>query len=72
MTISKEPPGCWFVTCDKCGDRIELDTDPDDSIVEAVVDVKAMGWRVLPPDRQTFNVGKYTETYWNHHCVDCR
>lgn len=72
MTITKEPPGCWHVTCDKCGERKELDTDPDDSIIEAVADVKAMGWRCNRPERQTFAGGKYIETYWTHDCVVCR
>lgn len=76
MTIEKEPPGLWFVVCDKCGERCELDTDPDDTIREAVADVKELGWRVLPPSNAKFTSGhnnaKYTVTYYEHHCKDCR
>ena len=67
MTITKRPPGLWFVECDECGDRVELDTDPDDSIVEAVADVKALGWRVNPPIR-----GARGGSTWTHNCGDCR
>ena len=51
MTIEKQPPGLWFAFCDTCGERIELDTDPDDEFTEAVAEVKQRGWRICPPRR---------------------
>jgi hypothetical protein len=48
MTIKKEPPGIWVAYCNhrSCGDRLEIDADPDDSFTEAaqaLVDVHE--WR---------------------------
>lgn len=65
MTISKEKPGLWYVTCDECGDRHELETDPDDSILVAVEEVKSMRWRFnMVQERR----GGRT---WQHYCGDC-
>ena len=75
MTIEKEPPGLWYAYCDKCGERKELDTDPDDDFKEAVSDVKALGWKVCPPETVKYatDLGSSRRvTYWTHLCTDCR
>lgn len=77
MTIQKEEPGLWFAICDNCGDRIELDTDPDDPFTEAVAEVKQRGWRCNPPETVSYADGpgfarKMRTTYWTHSCGDCR
>lgn len=71
MTIQKEEPGLWFAICDNCGERIELDTDPDDPFTEAVAEVKQRGWRCNPPETVRF-ARKMRITYWTHSCGDCR
>jgi hypothetical protein len=77
VTIEKEAPGLWFATCDECGERIELDTDPDDPFTEAVAEVKAKGWRICPPETVKYQEGRSFKkglrvTYWTHTCGDCR
>lgn len=77
MTIEKQEPGLWFVFCDTCGDRVELDTDPDDPFEEAVAEVKERGWKIVPPEKVKYYDGpgfgkKHTTTYWTHLCPDCR
>ena len=77
MTIEKQPPGLWFAFCDQCGEKVELDTDPDDEFTDAVADVKALGWRICPPETIKFADGLSIRrvrktTYWTHLCPDCR
>lgn len=77
MTIEKQPPGVWFACCDQCGDLLELDTDPDDEFPTAVAEIKALGWRICPPETVKFAEGagfaqKMRTTYWTHLCPDCR
>lgn len=77
MTIEKEEPGIWIVCCDKCGERVELDTDPDDEFQFAVDEVKTLGWKICPPETVKFP-GEFEwkkthrVTYWTHLCGDCR
>lgn len=77
MTLEKQPPGVWFLTCDSCGEQIELDTDPDEPITEAVDELKELGWRANPPEQTRFTEGpgfrkNLSITYWTHDCPDCR
>lgn len=77
MTIEKQPPGLWFGCCDECGELVELDTDPDDEFPVAVADLKALGWRICPPETVKFAEGRdmrkrVKQTYWRHLCPDCR
>lgn len=77
MTIEKQPPGLWFAWCDQCGEKKELDTDPDDDFVDAVDEVKSMGWKICPPETAKFatdlsGARKHKVTYWTHLCTDCR
>lgn len=77
MTIEKQPPGVWFAFCDQCGEKRELDTDPDDEFVDAVAEIKTLGWRVCPPDTVKFptdggTTRRHRVTYWTHLCPDCR
>jgi hypothetical protein len=58
--IEKQPPGLWFLFCDSCGERTELDTDPDDSIIIVAREVKELNYR--------FN---YAKSGWTHTCPDC-
>lgn len=61
MTIEKQPPGLWFVVCDSCGERKELDTDPDDGIAIAARDANILGFIAFKQGRD-----------WMHKCTDCR
>ncbi len=77
MTIEKQPPGLWFACCDDCGELVELDTDPDDEFTDAVADVKALGWRICPPQTVKFAEGismakRVKRTFWTHLCGDCK
>lgn len=77
MTIEKQPPGLWFAFCDGCGERRELDTDPDDEFTDAVAEIKQLGWRIKPPESVKYANGPgfartHKTTYWQHHCPDCR
>lgn len=77
MTIEKQPPGLWFAFCDQCGEKAELDTDPDDPFTDAVAEIKELGWRICPPDTVKFQDGPgfrktMKQTYWTHLCPDCR
>lgn len=61
MTIQKEPPGLWFLTCDKCQERVELETDPDDDFIEAVKEARELDWRSERVDNEWLNI-----------CPDCQ
>ena len=63
MTIQKEPPGLWFLTCDRCQDRVELETDPDDSFHEAARETRELGWRTLRDK---------SDSEWLNICPDCQ
>jgi hypothetical protein len=63
VTIEKEPPGLWFLTCDNCQERVELETDPDDSFSEAVKETRELGWRTMRDSR---------DTEWLNICPDCQ
>lgn len=62
MTIQKEPPGLWFLTCDGCQDRVELETDPDDSFTDAVEEAK---------EECGYSVCKVGDD-WMHICPSCQ
>jgi hypothetical protein len=66
MTIARNKCGCWSVTCNECGDQVELNTDPDDPIMVAVNEVKGMGWRIARLEESG------TRNEWLHYCKDCR
>jgi hypothetical protein len=77
MTIEKQPPGLWFAFCDSCGEKRELDTDPDDDFTDAVAEIRAAGWAINAPENAKFADGagfarKVKVTYWTHDCPDCR
>lgn len=77
MTIEKQPPGLWFAFCDQCGDKAELDTDPDDAFTAALAEIKELGWRICPPEMVKYAEGASIArvnktTYWTHLCPDCR
>jgi hypothetical protein len=61
MTIEKEPPGLWFLTCDQCQERVELETDPDDEFSDAVKETRELGWRTFRGSDAWLNV-----------CPDCQ
>lgn len=78
MTIAKEEPGVWIVCCDTCGERVELDIDPDDSFMDAVEAVKQLDYSIrdesyrLPKEglEGAFRTAK--QSHWTHTCVDCQ
>ena len=77
MTIEKQPPGLWFAFCDVCGEKSELETDPDDDFLDAVAEIKEAGWKANPPELVKYEHGpgftrKMRVTYWTHECPDCR
>lgn len=66
MTIEKEPPGVWFITCDLCQERVELETDPDDRFMQAAYDSRKLGWRL----KQV--TGYRNRVEWINICPDCQ
>jgi hypothetical protein len=60
MTIEKEPPGVWMLTCDNCQARVALDTDPYDSFYRATRDAMRLGW-----EPRRVNDG------WTNICTGC-
>lgn len=63
MTIQKEPPGLWFLTCDGCQERVELETDPDDEFSDAVKETRELGWRTMRSK---------ADDEWLNVCPDCQ
>jgi len=76
MAIHKEAPGVWVVHCDLCGERLELDTDPDDSFIEAAKDVREAGWktRELKEPEQFYERRRLSahRKQWINVCCDCQ
>lgn len=78
MTIEKETPGVWIVCCDSCGERKELDVDPDAPFQAAVDEVKELGYRIRNIGSVRYHNeldyskrGNLKVDYWTHTCPDC-
>lgn len=76
MVIEKQPPGVWFLCCDTCGERITLDTDPDDEFFVAVKEAREdHGYRIREESHHFKGHGKFDNAKygpkWTHTCPDC-
>jgi hypothetical protein len=76
MTVEREEPGVFVAVCDRCGERLPLDLDPEASDEEAREEMRLCGWVSGKPERQRFegcfSSGSYVESYADDLCHDCR
>lgn len=72
MTVEREPYPA--ATCDKCGDRLLLDLEPDAEEREIQAALAEAGWIRGKPEKQAFPtfLARNVQVYENDLCGDCQ